>query len=990
MSSQRYSCGQDPIVVIPPRPHAKQRNVGMPLSRQNLPDSSHSGSSRSRSSDSQTGYYFASSREGSREPSSEQEAEQQASQPGPSTGPNEAAEQSSPAAAQHPMWNNVTQSVESPSQSQVAQPAPPRHNGHAPLRRIGAETFVAHLAGQEERQRAPPPQHAPGSSARQASPASSPVEHFSSPPQSPIRQVRAPAPPARLSRSIVPPPSEEARRRVALTTPVFDPNLDDDLLRAQVDAARLVTMNRQEARRQRQEAELMQAELRELAAEAAGAGDEDEDEDELAALQREAAEAELAASAPGMSRSARASRAEPPSSFPPPSAPLPRQPPRTSTPARPASRLASSESPPSIPPTLSAPAPLQPEEIEADPFAAASVSRICALVTESPYIPPFLKGEVSRFVLRQGAVLRAAAAGLSSESQEDESETQEDGFVRTKAEWFLELQRGSEEAPYFILALFIEEGTYGVQLLDEERVKAVYADPSYDPWLDRNGRPFVIRGLPGPVACASMSSFTNSDESAALRAERDTLAAQLEREQSAVAALKTQLDKASSGRAEAEKQEKFVRELLDNASEAAKRSTAEAREAEKRVKELQEQNAQLRSTLNEGLQNFHTATAAQRQQVEARCKKLEAQVAMLTELARFTDGPVRERAALWEVHVERERQKQEEVARKQAIMRAEREEHRKRLMLLGQQARAPVAEQASAVRPLSAERHVVSPPLSPVLPLDDDSESEDELAALAAEAAQAEAAEKAAEPAREPTASPTQSQQRHAARLEEIEAEAEVEEQVAPAAPPIQIEPMQEDNPPREASTHFLPTTQAPPQSSATSSYSIDMPTQSGRPLFRTTPSPPRAFRGESRFASEAREILTQELAASAVEVARAAASARASHAHLPADVAPGANAAVREAQEEMEYALSGAARATPPGAVSLDSAAAANGQLGGAQDARASSAEEGELSDTGMEDDEARMARMLLAASPIEEDVSRAGRDGGDVSVAARARLRV
>jgi hypothetical protein len=42
------------------------------------------------------------------------------------------------------------------------------------------------------------------------------------------------------------------------------------------------------------------------------------------------------------------------------------------------------------------------------------------------------------------------------------------------------------------------------------------------------------------------------------------------------------------------------------------------------------------------------------------------------------------------------------------------------------------------------------------------------------------------------------------------------------------------------------------------------------------------------------------------------------------------------------------------------------------------------------MEDDEARMARMLLAASPIEEDVSRAGRDGVDVSVAARARLRV
>lgn len=177
-------------------------------------------------------------------------------------------------------------------------------------------------------------------------------------------------------------------------------------------------------------------------------------------------------------------------------------------------------------------------QLAAQPSSRGARRRIITLLHASPWVPSTLKEEVERFVSRARSAAGASGESSITAETEDDSETQEDGLLRTKPTWVLELARtnadgeqvpdravaaaaghaeeGEGEADDLCLVLVLvvstEEGTFDVQELTEKLVKPLREDPRYSPWHDGE-----CAGQAEGPCCASYARSSNFGLTAAGR-----------------------------------------------------------------------------------------------------------------------------------------------------------------------------------------------------------------------------------------------------------------------------------------------------------------------------------------------------------------------------------------------------------------------------------------------------------------------------------------
>ncbi|CEH19197.1 hypothetical protein CBOM_05861 [Ceraceosorus bombacis] len=392
-------------------------------------------------------------------------------------------------------------------------------------------------------------------------------------------------------------------------------------------------------------------------------------------------------------------------SFPPPSAPLPSHPPVASTPREADGVTDAVRGPESH---------VSKEELLKDPHTPEARRSIVRLVEQSPYVPAFLKGEVQRFLLKHDQ--SEAQASVSTQhrgaTHQSLSQTQEEaGFLPTKKEWLFELERGDARTPYLVLALFTDHQQqqdmqadqpgldYELSTLDEESVRQVYSDPDYDPWLDKNGHLFVVRGFPAPVACAGAGTDIESFGSANLanrqptsqslsiedvkstpawldlQTQNENLYASLQSAKNDHDKMSHLLESAEHQRQEAREEVAFIRTLYDRASEAAAESANDLRHAENRVRQLESQ-------LADGLNAFRTAARSQRLDLEGRLKRSQDQVRLLLAQAALTDDEIRSDAQRWREHVAEEKRAKKRAELEMKRLAREREERKDLLSML--------------------------------------------------------------------------------------------------------------------------------------------------------------------------------------------------------------------------------------------------------------------------------------------------------------------
>lgn len=432
----------------------------------------------------------------------------------------------------------------------------------------------------------------------------------------------------------------------------------------------------------------------------------------------------------------------PPVVHPAPPPPLPVE----STPALPAP-IASLDQAPSSTPALP-PAPTQNADLQSSASASSSSSlgwstlpkaELISLIHRSSYTPSFLKDEIERFITRSHRSSsstkpsssypsrRSQSASQSqsqSQSNNDDSETQEDGFLRTKNLWCMDLLRfpsssslleglsqevlkltqqseSSRGATAVILLLDVKEGTFDVHELEEPLARVLRNDRRYSVLYDCNGRAWKdAPSTPPAVPSAEGTELEKAKaEISSLQAKLLSSSTELDTLSSANTSLKKELT-------EAQGQHDFLRSLYDRASSSASSAQAALAEAQERITLLETQ-------LSSGLALHSAALNNAVEKWKSRISQLEMQHAFMRSQKELSDAQeIRQKAGLWDKHVaqERERERVEEVRRK------EREE---RFRSMEDYGRGPFA------KPILEELEGV------------EGDGGDELAALAAEAAEA-------------------------------------------------------------------------------------------------------------------------------------------------------------------------------------------------------------------------------------------------------------
>ena len=391
---------------------------------------------------------------------------------------------------------------------------------------------------------------------------------------------------------------------------------------------------------------------------------------------------------------------------------------------------------------------------------------VIELVNRSPHVPAFLREEVGKFVLRAKRAAQSQrssnvlSASQSQSQSQDTSETQEDGFLRTKNIWCFELlvtsssvnaagmtagldeasdlmmrltqsQPSSSQARVIILLIDTAEGTFDIQEVEDSLASILRKDTRYSAWHDADGRKWSSNTAANPAGAdltrgeaADAGQGAESAAATAAVAAAPDLNAEIAKLQTEVAQLRTALSsaeqarvKAERSRDEAKEDRDFIRGLYDRASASAGTAQAEAAEATERADRLEQQ-------LNEGLEMHKKMSQMHIERVRSDMQQLETQMKILHEQIRLTDQEsIRQKAALWDAKEAEERDRERE--RKQRI-KANEEKRRKLVAELGGD---PNADLSSGVQVPITNRDP-----SPVDELD-------ELAALAAEAAEAGAAE---------------------------------------------------------------------------------------------------------------------------------------------------------------------------------------------------------------------------------------------------------
>ncbi|CBQ73502.1 conserved hypothetical protein [Sporisorium reilianum SRZ2] len=345
---------------------------------------------------------------------------------------------------------------------------------------------------------------------------------------------------------------------------------------------------------------------------------------------------------------------------------------------------------------------------------------IIELVRRSPHIPAFLKDEIERFVLRAHRSCSAPPKSQScaqrgsprrrvlsqsqsqSQSQNDDSETQEDGLLRTKKLWCMDLlvfpassptavvmegitsqvvvrltqqtQQSQVSADSFgpkavavILLLDTVEATFDVHELDESLARVLRHDRRYSVAFDADGRRWDTASNHSPSSApGDATDFEGAlAHIASLQTRLDTLA----RENDALRTVNQTLHKEL---ADTQAQHDFVRTLYDRASASASTAQADATAARARI-------ALLESQLAHGLALHSSMLSAAVERWKSRVRKLEAEKTFVEKQRALTDGgEVRRKAALWD-----QLQAEQEAAERQRVERIRAYDDKQRLRNAG-------------------------------------------------------------------------------------------------------------------------------------------------------------------------------------------------------------------------------------------------------------------------------------------------------------------
>ncbi|SPO24313.1 uncharacterized protein UTRI_03581 [Ustilago trichophora] len=443
-----------------------------------------------------------------------------------------------------------------------------------------------------------------------------------------------------------------------------------------------------------------------------------------------------------------------------------------------------------LPPPSSTPA--LPREENVEPPAASSLSvshstssvssmrwsmlprpEIVELVHRSPHIPSFLKEEIERFIQRASRTSSSSSSASASkrgtprrrsnsqsQSQQssggnDDSETQEDGFLRTKKVWCMDLllfpspssssqaslpeitsqvvqqrltqsQLSQATTTYvpvaIILLLDTVEVTFDIHELEESLASVLRSDRRYSVQYDADGRKW---NTGSQLTTIPATATPAADDLDAAKAEITQLQKRLESSSAQIDALTTSNLSLQKDLSESQTQHDFVRSLYDRASASATSAQASASEALAKVALLEEQ-------LSSGLALHQTALDSAITRWKGRVRQLEAEREFAATQKELTEHgeELRRKAALWDAYQAEERDR--ERTREERIRVNEEKRRKLAAQLDGVDNVAPSSSAAVNVE-VGDGLGPFARPVRESSPVDE----LDELAALAREAAEA-------------------------------------------------------------------------------------------------------------------------------------------------------------------------------------------------------------------------------------------------------------
>lgn len=308
---------------------------------------------------------------------------------------------------------------------------------------------------------------------------------------------------------------------------------------------------------------------------------------------------------------------------------------------------------------------------------ATSLPVITQLIERSASVPSFLKPEIIR-------LLQIKASSSQEEGTSSDSDTQDDGYLKTKAQWAFELGKildeqivkgdeiteSDDEAERLILMVSstssdMEGFDYAFERATKQKANELRSNVGTNPWFNVQGHPFsVIYQMPAQFPTdnssgrgsfvtqnASQDLFAQQQEMDELREERDRLIKRLEAN--------------AEDTKSAKEQSALLKQLYDEAS----RSNMEA---EIECERLKAENEQLREQLSEGMASVRTFSKTRVADLEQKNRELNGQIHLLTEQNRLTSNDIRRKAALWDAAEMKEQERQAELVRRQAKRETER------------------------------------------------------------------------------------------------------------------------------------------------------------------------------------------------------------------------------------------------------------------------------------------------------------------------------
>jgi hypothetical protein len=333
-----------------------------------------------------------------------------------------------------------------------------------------------------------------------------------------------------------------------------------------------------------------------------------------------------------------------------------------------------------------------PTVLLSDPLSEASSQAIVRYVRASPLIPNFLKEEIIRCVIFK------SAQSTQSQGSKSDSDTQEDGYLKTKPFWLFELLRinnGKVTAgngltsevhandSTMCLHIISDVLSYGLQMLERVPLMMSRNEARTNPWFDGHGHPFsiVYQKLHTLHNEASTSVLTqaSAEQLSLLQSEieqlseekRAALIAQEEAEKKCRDALAASLS--------TQEDNDFLREQYAEASNMATKLA-------KSTTQLEEEVAYLKQKLSTGLETVRAFSRTRIETLETKLKVTQGSLNLLVQQNRLTDDLVRKKAAEWDTYQAKKKAKDDVLEKRRAeideesaaIYRALEEEDRRR------------------------------------------------------------------------------------------------------------------------------------------------------------------------------------------------------------------------------------------------------------------------------------------------------------------------